>query len=402
MAVFTSFRALRFAPEQLPERVAPPYDVLTTGDVRELRRRGSIEVTRVDVPTVDGGDDPYHEAMRTLSSWIDSGEIVLDDEPTFTIYRMTFIDEMGRTRRIDGVIGAVEVVDENAPGVLAHERTTPKASTDRLDLTRATRANLSPVWGLTTAEGLTSLLAEPGDHVGSVVWDGVEHRCEIVRDPERCRQIAAVIATADVLIADGHHRYGVARMFRDEVRQATGRSDTDAEFTLMFVNELIPEQLAVAAIHRLYKGLDVDAMVGVLENYFEPVSSVQVDESTLAEIDRVGGICVVDPSGTGLVMRPRPRAFEGVRDLDGLRLEHALGGTTHEVSYQHGVSEVLARLREGEATVGVLIRPVSIDEIRRTAVERELMPPKSTFFTPKLLTGTVLRPMTIEPEDSGA
>ncbi|MGA1746528.1 MAG: DUF1015 family protein [Ilumatobacteraceae bacterium] len=396
MAVFQPFRALRFAPDRLVDRVAPPYDVLTADDVRDLRRRGSVEVTRIDVPTVDGGDEPYDDARRMLTSWIDSGEVVLDDEPTFTICRMIFTDETGRSRRIDGVIGAIEVVDENAPGVLAHERTTPKASTDRLDLTRATKANLSPIWGLTSASGLTALLAEPGDDAGSVLWDGVEHRFEVIRDRDRCRQIVAALESADVLIADGHHRYGVARMFRDEVRQRTGRTDTDAELTLMFVNELVPDQLAVAAIHRVYEGLDVDEMLDALGPLFEPVETLQVDESTLTAIDRVGGVCVVDPTGTGTVLRPRPGVFDGIRELDGLRLEIALEGTNHEVSYQHGVNDVVARLREGVASVGVLIRPVPIDEIRRTADQRELMPPKSTFFTPKLLTGAVLRPMTLE------
>src|SRR5918998_1507133 len=86
-------------------------------------------------------------------------------EPSFTIYRMRFTDDTGTARDIAGVVGGLEITDEGAGGVLPHERTTPKASTDRLDLTRATRANLSPVWGLSLASGLTALLAEPGKPV---------------------------------------------------------------------------------------------------------------------------------------------------------------------------------------------------------------------------------------------
>ena len=103
--------------------------------------------------------------------------------PTFTIYRMRFTDATGADRDIVGVLGGLEVVDEGAGGVLPHERVTPKASTDRLDLTRSTRANLSPVWGLSLATGLTELLAAPAEPIASVTVDGVEHIVERVDRP---------------------------------------------------------------------------------------------------------------------------------------------------------------------------------------------------------------------------
>jgi uncharacterized protein (DUF1015 family) len=93
----------------------------------------------------------------------------------------------------------------------------------------------------------------------------------------------------------------------------------------------------------------------------------------------------------GWWLAPRPDAFPGSRDLDSDRLEVALRGVTHEVAYQHGFGEVMQLLEDGHADAAVLIRPTGIDEIRKTADERLLMPPKSTFFTPKLRTGLVIR-----------
>ena len=143
--------------------------------MRKLRDSSPSNVTWIDVPLLDDGDDPYAIAATKMNEWIASGVLIPDDTPSFTIYRMTFTDESGVSRTIDGVIGALEVVPEGGSGVLPHERTTPKASTDRLDLTISTEANLSPIWGLSRATGLSALLAELGEHFDTVEIDGVLH-----------------------------------------------------------------------------------------------------------------------------------------------------------------------------------------------------------------------------------
>eukprot|EP01041_Mallomonas_annulata_P022636 gene22636-42978_t len=118
---------------------------------------------------------------------------------------MRFRTEDGTIRETVGVLGALEVVDEGAGGVLPHERTTPKAKTDRLDLTRATEANLSPVWGLSLTAGLTDLLLGRAELVGTCTDDdGVVHTVERVTDPSRVAAIAAAVGANPVLIADGH------------------------------------------------------------------------------------------------------------------------------------------------------------------------------------------------------
>jgi uncharacterized protein (DUF1015 family) len=311
-----------------------------------------------------------------------------------TLYRVEFTDESGRPRRTVGVIGALEVVDEGADGVLPHERTTPKAKTDRLDLTRATQCNLSPIWGLSLTEGLSSLLAEPGDPVGRCVDDdGVVHVVERIVDPARVESICAAVSANTVLIADGHHRYAISRVFRDEIREQTNRVDSDAELTMSYVAELVAEQLSIDPIHRIYRGVSAEALAGRLADYFTLTEAGTVATQFAVEaIDR-GAMCLVRPDGTGIWLTPRPEAFSTTRRLDGAYLEHALADLSIEVDYQHGVQNVIDLLAEGNADAAVLIRPTSIDEIRRTAVEQLLMPPKSTFFTPKLRTGLVIRPL---------
>lgn len=395
MPRFEPFRALRYSGVDLDLVLAPPYDVLSENDRRELGALHPANIVHVDVPIESDGPSRYDQAGRRLRSWVDQGVLVADDEPSFTVYRMEFVDAQGRARRTSGVIGALEVVDEGAGGVLPHERTTPKARTDRLDLTRATLSNLSPVWGLSLAAGLTDLLAEPGEPLGSVDVDGVRHVFERVSDPERVAAISRAVSGHDVVIADGHHRYAISRTFRDEERANDTGSHGRAETTMTYVGELIADQLSVAAIHRLYSGVDFIALRDTLAQSFdlEPAGAVTADITN--DMDRRGSLVLVAPDGQGTWLTPRPNVFADVRDLDGARLEHSLESLPHDVTYQHGVDHVIEAVSRGlrGTTAGVLIRPVTVAEIRRTADEGLLMPPKSTFFTPKLRTGPVIRPL---------
>jgi uncharacterized protein (DUF1015 family) len=385
---FEPFTAIRYAIDDLAAVVAPPYDVLSGADVDALEARSAHNIVRIDVPR--GGEDRYDVAAKTMHAWLDEGILLVDPEPSFTIYRMRFTDSAGTRRDIAGVMGALGVVDLEAGGVLPHERTTPEASTDRLELTRATVANLSPVWGLSLAAGLTELLAEPGEAVGAVTDEGVEHVVERVTDPRRIAAIRDRLAADDVLIADGHHRYSISRSYRDEVREATGRTDTPAELTLAFVNELVAEQLSVEAIHRLYSDIEMPELAAALARSFEFIPTDRPSSQTLAAMATGGFLVLVSRDGCWR-LQPKPGRFDGVRALDGGWLETALADIPLTVTYQHGLDETLAEVNTGSASAAVLIRPVSVAEIERTAREGLLMPPKSTFFTPKLRTGFVLR-----------
>lgn len=384
------FPAIRFAAgTDLQQVIAPPYDVLSSSDVAELAARHPHNIVHIDVPT--GGADRYQVAARTLAGWLADGVLVPDAEPSLTIYRMAFTDATGTKRTIVGVLCGLEVVDLDAGGVLPHERTTPKAVTDRLDLTRATAANLSPVWGLSLATGLTEALSIPGEPVGEMVADGVLHTVERITDAARIASITAIIAADDVLIADGHHRYSISRTYRDEVRQATGRTDTDAEFTLTFINELVADQLSIEAIHRVYSGIGLEELRSDLSACFDIEPAPAATPRLLAGMVELGRLVLLGPETTEWLI-PRPGAFDGVRALDGAYLEHALAGSRAVVDYQHGLAEAVARVSGRDVDAAILIRPTSLNEIERTAREKLLMPPKSTFFTPKLRTGLVIRP----------
>jgi uncharacterized protein (DUF1015 family) len=393
---FEPFRGIRYDPRRVDVQavVAPPYDVLSASQRDELARRDPHNVVHVDVPREEDGPNRYADAAELFAQWRHDGVLVTDAEPAFYLYRVSFTDESGLARHLSGVVGAlaVQAADEPGADVLPHEQTTPKATTDRLDLTRATEANLSPIWGLSLAPHVGKLAADPGELLAEVTDDGgVVHRLERVDDPARVDAIRRSVASAPVLVADGHHRYGVARTYRRERREETGGGGP-YDYTLAFVQELAEDQLVVRALHRLIR--DVPDGVDVareLARSYDMDDAGPVTVETTATMRERGVDCLVLPDGAGRFLAPRSGAVGAETDLASARLDAALADVPHTLAYEPDVDAVLAALATGDAQAAVLLRPVTVAQIEATAHEGALMPPKSTFFWPKLRTGLVFR-----------
>jgi uncharacterized protein (DUF1015 family) len=436
-----------------PELVtAPPYDVITEADRAELIERSPHNAVLIDLPVESDGPTRYEMAGHRLAGWRRDGTLVADPQPSFTVYRMTYTDDLGRSATTLGVIGALELSEPGEGGILPHEFTTPKARSDRLDLLRGTRANLSAIWGLSLTEGLTGLLVV--DEAPLAEWtdeDEVTHTVWRVDDPERVAAISAAVAANPVVIADGHHRYETSLAYRDERRAEArladegddtttigaeaeedadgdfedefddddefdedededgddvaaddGRSDAGAaEATMCFVVELVEEQLTVRPIHRLLNGLPPRTdLADVLEPWFIPGATVEAyaveKGSVLGRMAAARAVGLIRPDGSARLLTPRTEAFVGVADLDSARLAHALAasslaGEPIEVSYQHGVENIVDAVAEGDADAGFLLRPATVAQIAANAHAGDRMPPKTTFFHPKPKTGIVFR-----------
>ena len=385
MPQFEPFHALRYSPKvSLQDVCAQPYDVQSDADRTNFASRSQYNIVNIDLPL---GSDPYVSAAKQFADWQRAGIIVRDELPSFTLYRMKFADSTGKQRQTVGVIGALKIEPEKSSEVLPHEQTTPKAKTDRLELTRATHANLSPIWGLSLTSNLTTALIEPGESLGSFTDENnVQHIVERVSNKARCAVISKLISQNPVVIADGHHRYAISRTFSAEAKDLAG-----ATSVLCYINELVDEQLSVAAIHRLYSDVEFTVLVNQLAKYFEISELQNIDASIISKMAAQQHLTLVSRDGTAKIMKPKPEMFNGVRNLDSAMLEHALSALDLTVAYQHGYREIVEQLATAKFTAAVLIRPVSVSEIQRTASEGLLMPPKSTFFTPKLQTGLVLR-----------
>ena len=224
MARFEPFAGIRYDLDRsdLGRVIAPPYDVIDAASAPSWPRRDPHNAVLIDLPSRPTAPAATSSANQRLQAWQADGVLVTDERPSFTIYRMTATDDAGVERHTTGVIGALEL---SPPGtdILPHEHTTQKAKSDRLDLLRSCRANLSAIWGLSLAKGLTDLLPWTTPPLADVVDDdGVRHTVWRVDDPATCAAIAAAVAEQPVVVADGHHRYETSLAYKGEREAADG------------------------------------------------------------------------------------------------------------------------------------------------------------------------------------
>ena len=396
VARFEPFAGIRYDPtaEGLEAVLAPPYDVVDEEERARLVALDPHNAIRLELPVDEGGRNRYAVAAALLEEWLAEGALVADAEPAFYVYRMGFTDEAGRPRQTTGVVGALGLGDDD---VLPHERTMPKPKSDRLDLLRATRTNSSPIWGLSLAAGWSALCDVPGPPDARASVDGVHHRLWRVTQPGVVGTVSDAVASAPVVVADGHHRYETALAYRAERRAATADAPGAYDAIMALVVELAPDQLDVRPYHRLLSGLPAGTdPVEVLAGAFavEPGPDARADggAALAARMAEVGALGLVTVEGAFL-LRPRPETDAAAEeDLDSSRLDVALAAApARELAYEHARTAALRAVADGRAQAAVLVRPATVAQIAEVAHAQRLMPPTTTFFHPKPRTGLVFR-----------
>ncbi|MGP0029354.1 MAG: DUF1015 family protein [Acidimicrobiales bacterium] len=406
MPRFEPFRGLRYAMQSVPldQLIAPPYDVITSAERVRLAARHAANAVLVELPQADlsAGQDRYAVAAGLFSRWRESGQLRPDPEPSLYPYRMT--DRSGRTST--GVMGALGLAEPGADSdILPHEQTLPKAKSDRLDLLRATRANLSPIWGLSMSPGLTATFDPTDDEPVADAYDddGVRHQLWVLSDRDAIGAVADAVAAAPVVIADGHHRYETARTYQAECRATHGDAPGPYDLVLALIVELSEDQLTVGAIHRTITGLPEDFdIVKAFAEWFDVVRAGTADERTLGALADSHSLTLVVGDDAYLLL-PHAEAYDAAGDdLDSSLVAVALARLPpHELTHRHSVDEATEALRDGEAQAALLLRPVTVGQISQWASERRRMPPKTTYFSPKPRTGMVYRALDVEPQGSG-
>jgi uncharacterized protein (DUF1015 family) len=413
VAEVSSFQGLHYdlgKVGSLDKVVAPPYDVIDEERRAELAARSQYNVVEMDLPRDADGGDPYEHAAELLEQWKGEGVLTQDEEPAIWALEQNYTAPDGRSHTRRGFLARVGLVPYGE-GVRPHERTQPGPKEDRLRLTRATRHNLSPIFSLHPGDAWQHLGPALGEPWGEVTDDeGTTHRVWRVADPAVHEAIAGELEPAELLIADGHHRYETALAYQREVGEGKG-----ADHVLMALVSLEDRGLTVFATHRLLKDLSDEQREGIRERAKEQYELEEVPEGELVPAPG-------DPPGTFGYMdahhlqpwrlRPKPGALEDIglegsrayRELDAaileaLFLKQAIGLTDDQIAakkqlgYMPSAEEAVAKLKAGDYDAAFFLRPTPVEQVRGVAAAGETMPPKSTYFFPKLLTGIVFNPL---------
>ena len=417
MAEIQPIRALRYDLDRaggLQDVVAPPYDVIDDAQRAALEARSPYNVVRIDLP--QGGDDRYDRAAALLDEWRGEGAVVLDEAPALWTLSQDYTGPDGKQRTRRGHFARVRV-EEYGPGrIRPHERTHPGPREDRLRLTRATKANLSPIFSLFSdpAGAVADALTRAG---GDEVWaqttddDGTVNRLGRVEDAAAIAAVQEVLAGTELLIADGHHRYETARVYAEEIG-----GEGPHRYVLMCLVALQDPGLTVFPTHRLVRGLRPDqheTLANALRRDFEierlddttalaPASSDEVRMGYIdAHFKQPFMLTLRDPAIADAALPDRAEPYRRLDTavLEVLILKGALAMTDEDIDHLEGLgyardfAQALELVQSAEYDAAFFMAPTPVERVHEVAAAGESMPPKSTYFFPKVPTGLLFNPL---------
>ena len=435
MADIALIRGILFDPTKvsIDKVIAPPYDVISEEDRKKLEALEPHNIVRLDLPQGEG-DTKYENAAKTMNAWLDEGVLQRDTRPAIYRYNQIFtVPELGArkfTRR--GFICAVRLAGYEEKVVLPHERTLRGPKEDRLKLMRATRAHFSQIFGLyrdpslSTDSAFSATDHRPPDLEGATA-DGTVHQVWRMNDRESIAQVGRAMSHLPIYIADGHHRYETMLALRDELRAAGGGNvgyRASSEFATFFLTNMADPGLVVLPTHRIVHALASVDKEQILEkaqaNFLvETIEGGAADagklKTALHERGRQRPTFAAVFSGDkdayllSLQHDPRLQLHRSVATLDvtllhAVVLERILGIDREaqekqtNLGYVKDTGDALGRVARGEAQIAFIMNPTRVDQVLDAADHGQVMPQKSTYFTPKIASGLVLNPLSTEED----
>jgi len=427
VAVMRPFRAIRYNQEKtggLSSVIAPPYDVISAEEQEGLYRASPYNVIRLTLGKNEaGGEDRYARAGRLWREWQAEGVLVRDEEPAIYLYRQEF--EMGGEKESrSGFVAAVRLEELSSGRVVPHEQTMSSPREDRMRVMKACRANLSPIYVLFDDDSgeVRSFL---GKLTGSVEMDvsdaqGVRSVVSVVRDSESIAELMRHMSARRLYIADGHHRYETALAYRELVRQEHGGGDAPYDYIMMLCVSADDPGLRILPAHRVLRGLRPEVLSELKERVSQYFDVQELDGrprpeevlEVLAQNSKRTAFLIYGPSdGRFCLLKLRdeeamgrlvPNMSAAWRELDvsvlhTLLIGEVLGLTPEEtvkgdnIAYVRDQKRVVRLVGSGEYQLGIFHNPTRVEQMKRAAFEAERLPPKSTYFYPKPLSGLVMK-----------
>lgn len=438
MARIVPFRGILYNPEKVPDLkavVTPPHDIISPEEQEEFYGAHPQNMIRLILgkmfPADTDDDNRYTRAAKSFSDWLDEEILQRDEKPAFYVTEMDYTkNEQVRTRL--GVVALVELHEFEEGIIRPHEKTFSKTTTDRLNLIEACKTNFSPIF---------SLFADPPNEISELLrtairpvppdqdfedLQGFHHRLWRITDPKIQMEISERLADRAVYIADGHHRYGTALAYRNKIKAQNPALDSDdpCNFVMMYLTSMHDPGLDVRPVHRVVRQIDGGAVKDFLDKArihfdvktfdLDTLDRRKIEDTSLGQTltgtnSIVIGAAMQDDNSLHVLQAkegvadrvlsqdmPEPLRKLDVTVVTKLVVEGVLGlnGATlddeRSVQYVSTVAEALHAVHQEKCPIALIINPTRLDQLQEVSDAGLIMPRKSTYFYPKVMTGQVI------------
>ncbi len=424
MAEIRPFKAIRYNNElidSMEQVIAPPYDVLNADEQLSLYQLSQYNIIRLEYGTTYPDDNAdhnrYSRAAQTLSSWLTEGILQPEEQKMFYLYEQTFTyGEVQYNRR--GIIAALKVEKYSSGKVLPHEQTFSAPKTDRLELLKKTRTNISPIFTLfpDPEAYISKLLSEISTTAPLFTLEdhsGQRHRITRIDNPALQTEIVQLMKPQALLIADGHHRYETALNYKGLERNRTGSA---ADYILTVLVSMKEPGLLMLPTHRMIGKLTdkaAEKLINICKHNFavelmnNPKSRCEKDlQAEWKKVTRAeNSFAIITPDFTALLI---PKAETGKERL-GVELLHELiiepflnlpeitDEIKNSLTYPHDFETIRKAVsNENRDSIAFILDPIPVEKVYSRALQGIIMPQKTTYFYPKLPSGLLLRNLDLD------
>lgn len=427
MAYIKAFRGIRYSLTDGPDvsdRISAPYDVLGPEDKERLLRQSPYNIVKIDLPYIPpkkaGPEEIYKKAGKIFFEWLDKKILVQDEVPTIYAYRQRF-SWAGREYIRRGFIAALRLEEFGKGSIYPHEKTYGGPKEDRFLLTKYTQANISQVFCLYDDPGnkiidtLYSELTYPPMYYGRI--GDVDNEVWLLTNEKIISFLTQQFKGKSILIADGHHRYSTAIMYRDYLK-AQGRlwENHPANYVSCVFVSMDEPGLIVLPTHRLISctfSISSDWLKEALKDKFDLEEIVVKNPQDLQRRVEEGGISslgfIFPPENIAIIAHPK-ETIDVLSDLAGEHTEDwrrlstailhyyiidkLMPSSEFTIEYYHRAEELFSALQNAPVgTFGVITSTIPVEVVKKISLAGELMPQKSTYFYPKVATGLVIYPL---------
>jgi uncharacterized protein (DUF1015 family) len=407
MAKVIPFRGIYYNGDKVRggEVVAPPYDVIAPEMKEDLYALSHYNAVRIDfgkdLDTDTDEENRYSRAAGYLEDWLSEGVLVRSEKPAFYAYRMEYTLR-GRRMSLTGFFGLLKLV-ELGDGVYPHEDTHSKPKYDRLALLERAGTNTSPIFSLYSspekrASKALARVTEAPPYMEAEDTDGAVHSFWLIDDEALVTEIREDLEDKDVFIADGHHRYETAFDYQRAMRRKVPDAGPDEPFdyVLMFFANMRDEGLAILPTHRLVNVEDPDGLLEGLKKRFD-VEEISPDTDIIGALNGQAHNFGLYIKGSLYVLKYRGGGLEGlnpaIRDIDVVVLHKIVFDKLLDMAdchYEMDVERSKRMVDKGKYDAAFFLNPTGVGDIEKVALGSARMPPKSTYFYPKVRTGFVM------------